>query len=506
MNGPFTVLLRRLARPGRRGWFVPALIGLIALGGLGGTMGAGRPVAAVWRSAAPLTIGRGERVVIFAPHPDDETLAAGGVIQEVLRQGGTVRLVIMTNGDGFRVAAEKNLRKIHLRRADFLALGRRRQVEARQAAGELGLAPGRVTFLGFPDRGLAHLWTSDWNDGQPYRSGYTGATSVPYALAWRPATPYTKAMLVAQIREILRQERPDRVFVPAAFDNHPDHWATGLFVAYAMAENQADGGPAAGRGRLYTYVVHAPGWPSPLGLDTIRAGEPRFPKTGDSPWVRFTLTPDQAAAKRRAIGAHSSQVAVMARFLYSFAGNREYFQELPIRILPYLPGTGPQPALDLVKDGVMSTLVETGVIASPAGRVPPVDVRPRSLAGAADRRNLYLRLRLAGPVSRGASLRVDLVGAGGEGGSRQNLPVTVRRSGARHTAAVLVTIPGNAADGQVHPAAHGSLWSLAGDTLLLSVPRRAVGGAGTIFVGVRAFRQGRETGSLPWVFCVLDGV
>lgn len=489
----------RIVLPGRLGFLIVAFAGLVVLGGLAGNLGAGRPVLAGTDSAAPLIIGRGERVVVFAPHPDDETLAAGGVIQEVLSRGGVVRIVFMTNGDGFRVAAERNLRKIRLDHGDFLSFGRRRQAEATQAARELGLEPQQVTFLGFPDRGLARLWTTDWGGDRAYRSGYTGASAVPYSRAWRPAAPYTGEALVAEIREILRREKPDRVFVPAAFDNHPDHWATGLFVAYALAESHAAGEAYAARTRLFTYVVHAPGWPSPLGLDTLRAsGRPPFPKTGDGPWARFILSPNQLAAKRRAIGAHRSQVAVMSRFLYSFAVAEEYFQELRTRTLPRLTGAGPRTVPGKVDVGAMATLVE-GAAAGEG---------PRSLASAAEAGHLFLQLRLSGPVSGNATLVFDLIGAGGEGGagSRGDAVVPMKARGGRRTISVAVDVSARDADGQVRAAPHGARWSLSGETLTLAVPRQTIGGSGTVFIGVRVYRQGKEVGALPWVFGVLDGV
>jgi hypothetical protein len=41
------------------------------------------------------------RLMLVAPHPDDETLAAGGLIQRVLAHRGQVRVVFVTNGDGY---------------------------------------------------------------------------------------------------------------------------------------------------------------------------------------------------------------------------------------------------------------------------------------------------------------------------------------------------------------------------------------------------------------------
>jgi len=42
-----------------------------------------------------------ERILILAPHPDDETLGCGGTIQKALLQGKTVKVVFLTSGDSF---------------------------------------------------------------------------------------------------------------------------------------------------------------------------------------------------------------------------------------------------------------------------------------------------------------------------------------------------------------------------------------------------------------------
>lgn len=47
------------------------------------------------------------RLLVIAPHCDDETLGCGGIIQGVLAAGGEVMVVIMTNGDGFTFAARE---------------------------------------------------------------------------------------------------------------------------------------------------------------------------------------------------------------------------------------------------------------------------------------------------------------------------------------------------------------------------------------------------------------
>ena len=95
-------------------------------------------------------------ILIFAPHPDDETLACSGIIMQALSEGRRVQVVVFTNGDGFRQAAARLFRKpvALVNSPDMLELGRFRQAEGLAAMAILGLQPTNVTFLGYPDRGL----------------------------------------------------------------------------------------------------------------------------------------------------------------------------------------------------------------------------------------------------------------------------------------------------------------------------------------------------------------
>lgn len=51
-------------------------------------------------------ISRATRLMVFSPHPDDETLGAGGLIQRVLKSGGRVKVVFMTSGEGYAEGVE----------------------------------------------------------------------------------------------------------------------------------------------------------------------------------------------------------------------------------------------------------------------------------------------------------------------------------------------------------------------------------------------------------------
>src|SRR5215831_11579943 len=53
-----------------------------------------------------LEVNPATRLLVFAPHPDDEVLGAAGLIARVRSQGGAVHVVLLTSGDGFPEAVE----------------------------------------------------------------------------------------------------------------------------------------------------------------------------------------------------------------------------------------------------------------------------------------------------------------------------------------------------------------------------------------------------------------
>ena len=81
--------------------------------------------------------------VVVAPHPDDESLACGGLIADACRQEVRGKVVIVSDGSG----SHPNSRAYAPDRLASL-----REEEARQAGAELGLKPADMLFLRFPDR------------------------------------------------------------------------------------------------------------------------------------------------------------------------------------------------------------------------------------------------------------------------------------------------------------------------------------------------------------------
>src|SRR5207249_7721234 len=84
------------------------------------------------------------RLLVFAPHCDDETLGCAGRMQQTLAAGGKVQTVVLTNGDGYRTAVETQMRKLHIGPRDYIELAALRQQEPYQALAALGVSIDHV--------------------------------------------------------------------------------------------------------------------------------------------------------------------------------------------------------------------------------------------------------------------------------------------------------------------------------------------------------------------------
>jgi len=273
------------------------------------------------------------RILVLAPHCDDETLACGGLLREAVRAGAAVRVIFTTNGDGFNLAVWRANPGVRVRPAHYVRFGLRRQREVLAALDRLGVPREAVTFLGYPDRGIAHLWLYHWRDA--YRSPYTRVSASPYPNSARPHAPYTGEALLADLESAIRDFRPTAVYLPHPNDDHSDHWATANFGRAALEHLGLTDRVAA-----YAYLVHRGDWPVPQGLHPGRGlAPPSALARLDTLWTEFPLDADGVAAKENALREYRSQMLLMRRFLTSFMRRNELFGlVLPAKVPDVPPG------------------------------------------------------------------------------------------------------------------------------------------------------------------------
>src|SRR5712691_6800604 len=79
------------------------------------------------------------RLLVVAPHPDDETLGAGGLIQRVHENGGVVKVLYLTDGEGYPEGVQVEDHVESPSATDYRGYGKRRRHEALAALHTLGL-------------------------------------------------------------------------------------------------------------------------------------------------------------------------------------------------------------------------------------------------------------------------------------------------------------------------------------------------------------------------------
>ena len=275
-----------------------------------------------------LTFDAGDRLLILAPHPDDETIATGGVIQKAVALGLPVRVVFLTYGDNAETAFIAYRRRPVVRGKSVQQMGLVRHDEGVAAAGVLGLRPDQLTFLGYPDFRTLAMWTEHWGDVEPCRSMFTQTSVVPYENALRPGTPYRADEILADIEQILREFKPTKVFVSHPADHNPDHLSLYLFTRVALWNLSSELQPM-----LIPFLVHHPEWPEPAGLNPGLTLEPPARLEKDGVWRVSHLTPAEVDRKAAALQKHQTQVNMSASYLNSFMRANELFGDYPERML-----------------------------------------------------------------------------------------------------------------------------------------------------------------------------
>lgn len=257
-----------------------------------------------------------DRILVVAPHPDDESLCCGGLIQRALGNGAKVAIVWVTAGDAFELDALLTERRLPLKGPRMERLGHLRIGEALAVGEHYGIARDRLDVLGYPDRGLRGML--DAYRDLPYFSPYTRTDRVPYARALSPGAKNTGSNLERDLDRVIREFSPTLVLAAAPEDRHPDHAASGRFVLRVLqARGESD--------KLRYWVVHAgKHWPNPRGLhENLPQSVPPVAPSRD--WQAFALTDEEQQGKLAALRLHRTQWEAMAHEMRAFVRRTELF-------------------------------------------------------------------------------------------------------------------------------------------------------------------------------------
>jgi LmbE family N-acetylglucosaminyl deacetylase len=203
--------------------------------------------------------------MVLAPHPDDDVIAAGGLIQRILGSGGEVFVVFITDGENNPWPQRFLERKLFLSDADRAKWGAMRRREALCSLARLGVNERSAIFLAFPDQGIA-------------------------SLARRGDVTLREAL-----RKVIEEVDPTVIVGPSTFDQHGDHRAIAYYAHRAAPD-----------ANITTYVIH-----------------------GNAPAERAVCTLELSAREQKkkfhAIESHQSQLALSRDRFLSYGRRSETF-------------------------------------------------------------------------------------------------------------------------------------------------------------------------------------
>jgi LmbE family N-acetylglucosaminyl deacetylase len=272
-------------------------------------------------------------------------------MQRVLQEGGRVHVLFVTSGDGYPEAVALATGHRQPTAVDYRGFGELRRAEALVALENYHILPLSVTFLGFPDGGLAEIWRRGPRV-PAYESPYTREDRPPYPEAFNPNARYTSRELINQIAHLVALADPDWIALPMPVDTHPDHCATFTFVLAALKSLGAEpGGDSKIPDRLLTYLVHDGRWPPPANVP----GPLPEPPVSFAParWFSLPLDPEQVNAKLAALESHRTQAAVMDRLFRALARPNEIFGVVERSVFGQLKPGEPPCGPELNRPGTM---------------------------------------------------------------------------------------------------------------------------------------------------------
>jgi len=284
-----------------------------------------------------------ERILILAPHPDDEAIACAGIIQKALKAGAKVRIVYLTNGDHNEFAFIVYEKRITMRQGEFIYLGKLRQQESIKAMKFLGLPEKDLVFLGYPDYGTFEIFCKYWLTAsavtaKPFRDRLTRISSVPYKDSPYYGAKYYGGNILSDLTKQILDYQPDKIFVSHPADVNVDHKALYLFLQVALSDLEG----RMIKPEIYPYLVHCAGWPKPRYYHPELELYPPD-KFIDSKlnWFRSGLSSEELIKKYRAILFYKTQTQSAAFYLFSFARKNELFSDYPpVKIKPQSASKG----------------------------------------------------------------------------------------------------------------------------------------------------------------------
>ena len=286
-------------------------------------------VIAVSLSALFCAYEASARILVIAPHPDDDVITSAGVIYSAVKRGEPVKVVFMTNGDLYGTS-----------------VGYQREGEAvNSQLSYLGPVEDDLMFLGYPDGYLEEIYDSYLASNDRYTTSFGQSTTYGnrglgrsdyHFYKFGSHALYNRYNIVQDLQAIIQTFKPDHIYTTSEYDHHSDHSTTYLLLKQALAAvSSTDPSYKPVVHKTIVWSGHEDIWPAKTDPSAYNIEIPDLSLTPlrwadresiDVPWV-MQSTNLPANPKYNAVEAHVSQAGPFGSdsFIAHFVHKDEIF-------------------------------------------------------------------------------------------------------------------------------------------------------------------------------------
>ncbi len=209
-----------------------------------------------------------KKILFIGPHPDDETIAAGGFLFKAARQGCDIFIILISGGEKW---GPKDIRL----------------KEFYQSCKTLKIKTNNIIFLNFPDK-------------------YSKNAA-------------NRVKIFRAIKKFTHEITPNMIIYPSELDLDKDHKTLGQLLLQLQTKETL----------FLSYLIHYVAFPKPYRFRPNDFLIPPLKLFKNNKWVSFTLSPEELEKKHEAMLNYRTQLSVpgLKSLLLSFIRRNEIFIE-----------------------------------------------------------------------------------------------------------------------------------------------------------------------------------
>lgn len=164
-----------------------------------------------------------DKIMIFSPHEDDETICCAGVIRRAVINSSNIKLVLVTTGD---YTEPKNRIELTTKTMALLGLNKQNIIY-------LGYGDYQVLGPAYMSKNKPEKIFPGLKGSQTYGFPDIGVVDYHYQ-KYHVHADYNYKNIFNDIYTVIKENLPNDIYLPSPLESHPDHSSTALFVISAI--------------------------------------------------------------------------------------------------------------------------------------------------------------------------------------------------------------------------------------------------------------------------------